>query len=93
MNNLHPAIASALVSIAPPDSHCHKLAAYHDLLSMMDWQYQFSDDPLIWKKGEEKVARARLLQAEVDPTGELWMSYSGSRMHGAPKPVVREVAA
>jgi hypothetical protein len=91
--NLHPAIAAALVTVAPPNSFCHKLAAYHDLLSNLDWQYQFSDEHRIVKRGEELVARAHLLQAEVDPTGELWLSYSGSRQHGAPQPIVREVTA
>jgi hypothetical protein len=91
MLSLHPAIAAALVAVAPPSSFCHKLAAYHDLLSNLDWQYQFSDEHRIVKRGEELVARAHLLQAEVDPTGEIWNSYSGSRMHGAPQPKVVEV--
>lgn len=92
MSYLHPVMAAALVSVAPPGSFCHKLAAYHDILSMLDWQYQFSDEHRIFQKGEEMVARAHLLQAEVDPTGELWRSYSGSRMHGAPQPKVIQEA-
>lgn len=88
MNDLHPAIAHALVAIAPPDSFVRKLSAYHDLLSMLDWQYQFIDDDLIFKRRQQLVDRAHLLQAEVDPTGEIWMSYPGSRLHGAPQPKV-----
>lgn len=90
--NLHPAMAAALAPFAPPASFCHKLAAYHDVLSTMDWQYQFSDDHAKFKRGEQAVARAHLLQAEVDPTGEIWLSYSGSSMHGAPAPVVGSAA-
>ncbi len=93
MSYLDPVIASALVSMAPAHSICHRLAAYHDILSMLDWQYQFADDHAVFKRGEQMVARAHLLQAEVDPSGDLWRSYSGSRMHGAPQPKVVEVAA
>lgn len=93
MSYLDPVIAAALVSMAPKHSICHRLAAYHDTLSMLDWQYQFSDDPAVFNRGDELVARAHLLQAEVDPSGDLWRSYSGSRMHGAPQPKVVEVVA
>lgn len=92
MNDLHPLIAHALVAVAPPQSFVHKLSAYHDLLSMLDWQYQFSDDPLIFKRGQQLVDRAHALQAEVDPSGEIWTSYSGSRLHGAPQPKVGAIA-
>lgn len=87
--NTHPAIAAALAQLAPPQSKAHILKAYHDLLSTMDWQYQFSDDQAVWRKGVEQVKKARALQAEVDPDGSIWMSYSGAHMHGAPKPVVK----
>ena len=90
MNDLHPAIAHALVAIAPPQSFVHKLAAYHDLLSMLDWQYQFSDDPLIVKRGQKLVDRAHELQTEVDPSGDIWTSYRGASLHGAPQPKLGE---
>lgn len=68
------------------------IAAYHAALAKFDWDFDTRDDHQRWAEGHNALARLRKMQAEVDPTGEIWMSYPGARGHGAPAPRIQEVA-
>lgn len=72
---------------------CRALAAYHDLLASFDWQFAFADERARWKSGLAALDRLTILQLEVDPTGDIWMSYPGAQQQGAPHPVVKGGAA
>lgn len=72
--------------------HPSPLAAYRAALAKFDWQYDFCDDQQRWADGNNALARLRAMQREVDPTGEIWMSYPGAHGHGAPAPRIQEAA-
>jgi len=86
MQNLHPAFQQALSGFAPPSP----LTEYHKALSRFDWQYQFSDDPMVYARGAQSLIELHKMQMELDPTGEIWNSYPGSQGHGAPFPRITE---
>ena len=69
-----------------------KRAAYVSALVKMDWSYEFSDDGRVWAAGRDALAALRAMQAEIDPTGELWLRHA-PKGHGIPGPFVREGAA
>ncbi|HTH08055.1 MAG TPA: hypothetical protein VMA55_00670 [Acidovorax sp.] len=93
MNAVHPAFAPFLAWFAPEDPEqekARKLAAYHDLLSSFDWQYNFADDhDHRWKRGQKAYERLLCLQMEVDPDASIWMSYPGAQQWGAAQPQLR----
>lgn len=85
MNNVHPILQQGLAGIAPPSP----LTEYHKALASMDWQFEHSDEHAVWARGSNALARLHRMQRDLDPTGEIWMSYPGARGHGAPLPRVR----
>lgn len=87
MNNINPIMQAAVAPFAPPSP----LNAYHAALSKFDWDFDARDDHSRWAEGHNALARLRKMQAELDPTGEIWMSYPGACGHGAPQPRVKEV--
>ncbi len=87
MHNAHPVMQQALVAIAPASP----LTKYHQALAAMNWQFEFSDDHQQWATGNNMLSRLHKLQRELDPTGEIWLSYPGAHGHGAPQPRVAEV--
>jgi hypothetical protein len=84
MTNVHPLIQAAIAPMAPASA----LTEYHAALKSFDWNYDFSDDQQRWANGSNALARLRKMQAELDTTGEIWMSYPGAQGHGAPAPRV-----
>ena len=84
--HLAPATSPQPVGALATGDAAIKRAAYVSALVKMDWSYEFSDD------GRDALAALRAMQAEVDPTGELWLRHA-PKGHGIPQPFVREGAA
>ncbi len=82
MEHIHQILQQALAPFSPPSD----LARYHNLLSRMDWQYEFSDDHSVYIRGKKMLDELRELQKQVDPDGSIWISYPGAKKHGAPQP-------
>lgn len=87
MHNAHPVMQQALAAIAPASP----LTQYHQALAAFDWQFEHSDEHAVWARGHNALSRLHKLQRELDPTGEIWLSYPGAHGHGAPQPRVAEV--
>ena len=75
------------------EEESRELQAYKALLESMNWQFEFSDEHAVWARGSNALARLHRMQRELDPSGEIWMSYPGAHKHGAPQPRVCEVVA
>jgi hypothetical protein len=88
MQNVNPILQQALAAFSPPSP----LAEYHKALQSFDWQYAFSDDYLVFARGVNALEKLHAIQTKVDPTGEIWNSYPGSKGHGAPFPRITEAA-
>ena len=58
---------------------------YKALLARMDWQFEFADTMQAFMAGKEQLARLRVLQPQVDPSGDEWRAASGAS-HGVPQP-------
>lgn len=58
---------------------------YKALLARMDWQFEFADSLRAYTAGKEQLARLRVLQPQVDPSGDEWRAVSGTS-HGVPQP-------
>lgn len=58
---------------------------YKALLARMDWQHEFADNVRAYIAGKEQLARLRVLQPQVDPSGDEWRAASGTS-HGVPQP-------
>lgn len=69
-----------------------QMAAYRALLDRFDWQYDASEDHGKWAQGFNTLSRLRRMQQEIDPLGEVWMSYPGARGDRAPRPYVRLIS-
>ena len=91
-SNLHPIFAAALAPFAPQDSTVRRIAEYQQALRTFDWAFEFSDDHATWCKGDRRLRELRAMQAELDPTGEIWRGIQPPGF-GIPGPVVREVSA
>lgn len=59
-------------------------AEYTALLARMDWQFEFAAYRQ-YQAGRDTLARLRVLQPQVDPSGDQWRSASGTS-HGVPQP-------
>lgn len=68
------------------------MAQYRAALAAMDWQFEHTDEHRRWANGTNALARLHRMQREVDPTGEVWLSYPGAQTHLAPQPRILEVA-
>lgn len=68
------------------------MAQYRAALAAMDWQFEHTDEHRRWVNGTNALARLHRMQREVDPTGEIWLSYPGAHTHLAPQPRILEVA-
>ena len=62
------------------------LDEYHNALRNFDWQFEFSDEHAKWAKGHNNLMRLYAMQKELDIDGTIWLSYPGSKTHGAPQP-------
>jgi rubrerythrin len=51
------------------------VAGYVTLLRIHDWQYQFSDDQQVWKKGNNERQRLEALQRKLDPDQSIWNQF------------------
>lgn len=92
MNAVHQTFAPFMAWFAPEDPEqekARKLAAYHDLLSSFDWQFNHTDDQSVWKRGQKAYERLICLQMDLDPDASIWMSYPGAQKWGAAQPVLR----
>lgn len=95
--NLHPIFANLWFFPKSPEAEealkaeerNRKLAAYHDLLSGFDWQFNHADEHARWKQGKAAHERLVKLQMDIDPDASIWMSYPGANKHGAAQPVLR----
>lgn len=45
-------------------------------LKSHDWYYEYSDDHSVWKRGCTERDRLRLLQKDLDPTGDIWNEHA-----------------
>lgn len=63
-----------------------KRAEYVGLLKTHDWQYEFSDDQRVWRKGWEQQQRMHQLQRELDPQHELWNQHCPASCRRPPPP-------
>jgi hypothetical protein len=96
MNAVHPVFAPFMAWFAPEDPEQEKaraLAAYHELLSTFDWQFNHAEEHAAWKRGQKAYERLLCLQMEVDPDASIWMSYPGAQQWGAAQPQLRGGAA
>ena len=62
------------------------LNEYHTALRNFDWQFEFTDEHAKWAKGHNDLARLYAMQKDLDQDGTIWLSYPGSKTHGAPQP-------
>lgn len=60
-------------------------ASYETALRKFDWQFEFSDDGDVYRRGREALARLREQQQRIDPAGTIWLSIA-PRSHGVPQP-------
>ena len=54
---------------------------YRAALKRHDWDHEFSDDPLIYKRGREKLWALRKQQSILDPFFRVWNELSPARFH------------
>lgn len=69
-----------------------EIVSYKTALASFDWTYQFSDDHRVHTKNHDTLLEMYKQQAELDPTGEIWLTYSNK--HGKmaiPQPRVQNV--
>lgn len=49
---------------------------YIALLLRHDWQYGFSDDPRVWRQGNEEMERLRVHREAFDKSYAIWNKYA-----------------
>lgn len=69
-------------------SICPERSTYEVALRKFDWQFEFSDDGEVYRRGREALQKLREQQQRIDPAGTIWLSIA-PRSHGVPKPQVR----
>lgn len=97
---VHPVIADILRSFTPHVPREPVAAAagkaeqhYRAALADFDWQAEMSDDYAVIRRSRAALQVLRDMQAEIDPTGEIWLGAmpkdaDGKPAHGAPLPAV-----
>jgi hypothetical protein len=68
------------------------MVEYRAALAGMDWQFEFCDEHAKWAAGTNALARLHRMQRELDPSGDIWLSFPGALSHGAPRPHITQVA-
>lgn len=81
MGQLHPVFAQILGSLQAIPAQVAAaqrptLAQYEAALRRMDWQFEFSDDGEVYRRGRAELQCLRTMQAELDPTGAVWRSIA-----------------
>lgn len=71
---LHSVFAGILATIEQAPLQL-KRAEYVARLIKMDWAFDFAPYEQ-WAKGRDELAALRQMQAEVDPSGELWNKHA-----------------
>lgn len=71
---LHPTFAGILATIEQAPLQI-KRAEYVARLTKMDWQFEHAPFKQ-WQEGRDELVALRELQAEVDPSGELWNKHA-----------------
>lgn len=61
---------AAAMGVQLPDAEA--VEAFRQALARMDWTYDFSDDYSVWAAGSNALRELYRMQAQVDPTGEIW---------------------
>lgn len=75
MNNLHPVFAGILSTMSQIPAQISR-AEYISRLARMDWDFEWSDDGSVYRRGREELQSLRKVQADIDPTGELWNKHA-----------------
>ena len=57
------------------------MSAYIEALKAMDWQFQFSDDQVVWRQGTSDYAALRETQRRYDPGYSIWNQYAPKGHH------------
>lgn len=79
---LDPVLQFALAAAIPPS----RLEMYERDLQCMDWEFEFSDDGRMWRRGRDELARLKAERDEIDPSGDVWNRYAPAR-YSVPLPV------
>jgi hypothetical protein len=85
-------VAQQAAALTEACAQKYRREQYEDALKQFDWMHEFSDSNEVARRGREALKELHVMQAELDPTGELWLQHSGGR-HGAPLPRVAEGGA
>ena len=62
------------------------LKKYYKLLKAHDWQYEYSDDFMIWHKGKKELEVLYTIAAKSEECKQLLYAYSDWLLRGGPKP-------
>jgi len=52
-----------------------ELTQYHGMLAGLDWNYGFSDDGEVYRRGREAMRAVMALQPRVDPDWTIFRSF------------------
>ena len=74
MSQLHPAMAAALATVAPP-AESLRVAHYRLALRVHDWRHEFSDSVDVRMRGSHELAALRMQQQELDPDFRIWNEH------------------
>lgn len=68
--------AAPVTPVAPPKPPKKPTkAAYRKALAEHDWNYDYSDDYSVWKKGSEHKKALLAMQVVLDPDRVIWNQY------------------
>lgn len=74
-----------------PEYSAELLRYIRDLRSF-DWQFEYSDDYSVVKRGQEALGQLRTRQRSIDPLGNIWKLLMPANCRHTPD-VVKEVKA
>ncbi len=66
-----------------------EVEAYRRALQVMDWSFQFSDDPRAFAAGRLALSSLHATQAKVDPLGVIWNEVAPDAPYS---PMVRDAS-